>query len=107
MVLQPGDSKILITYKFPIKTSSSDSSNYIPYGCTISGALVTATTSDGTDATSDLIYSNPIVSDDSVIVPYKYPTINGEGTYHVKFILQIDNDSTMECDFNRIIARDL
>ena len=108
IVLQPGDTGKVYKFEYPIKTEAYSNENVIPFGATISSAVFTASTSDGTDITSDILES-PVGStdDDAVYVTLKYPVINGAGTYDTKIELTLSTTATMEFDLNRVIARDL
>jgi len=107
ILLQPADENISVAFSFPVKSSSTDGANWLPYGTTITSGTVTAYTAAGVDVSDDLIYGAITYSDYQVIVPFMYPTAAGVGSYSVRFVLTIDNDSTMEADFNRIICKDL
>ena len=104
IVLQPRDENISYTFLFPVKTSSSDTDYYLPFGTTIVSGTVTGLDSDGADVTSDLVYSTPTVTAEQVTVPLQYVAA---GNYKLRFTLYLDNTSTMESDFNRIVCRDL
>lgn len=106
IVLQPTTSGIGYGFDFPIKASTSAVAGFLPYNTTISSSVVTASKSDGTDTTNDMIISNS-ETEDNVNVILQYPATNGEGTYYLKFVLTLNDGSTVEADFNRIIARDL
>ena len=106
VVLQPNDKDVSYRYSYPIKTSVTDASEYLPYGTTISGVTVTAWTSAGVNATTDMI-TGTSVSTNYIDVMLQYPSSNGVGDYTLRFILTLSNSSTMETDFDRIIARDL
>ncbi len=106
IVIQPNDANIAYKFSFPIKSSADATEGYLPYGTTISGAVVTAHKDDDTDATADVIVSSTAYSD-YVEASLQYPSTNGEGNYHLKFVLTFSNGATKEEDFNRVIARDL
>lgn len=105
VILQPGDTKILVKLKYPVKTSADDTYNYLPYGTTIYSAVVTFTDANGVDVTDDILFDSVIVTDYYITVPLQYP--GTAGTYSAKIILTLDDDSTHESDFNRTIAKDL
>ena len=107
IVLQPRDENISIAFSFPVKTSAVDTNNFLPFGTTIASGTVVGLDADDAVVTSDLIYSTPTVSAEQVVVPLQYTTSNGVGEYKLRFVLYLDNNSTMESDFNRVVCRDL
>ena len=103
IIVQPQDSGV--PYKFTLTVCSSATLNdgALPYGTTISSAVVTAHTQAGVDASSDLIVSSTLVGL-IITVKVKYPTAKGEGEFHLTFVLTLSDSSVIEFDFNRVLA---
>lgn len=106
IVLQPADANITYRFSFPINTSATSGDGNLPYGTTISGIAVSTKTESGT-TTTGIIDSSAISGDDAVNVVMSYPTVAGEGRYHMTFVLTLSDGSTHERNFNRIEAIDL
>lgn len=107
IVLQPADENVTYTFHYETKASATDKSGDLPFGTTISGADVTVAKSDGTDATDDILYATPIPEDNELPISYKYPSVNGDGTYYVRVVLVLSDGTTFERDWHRVKAIDL
>ncbi len=107
IVLQPSDEAVVYVFEFPIKATASAAPGYLPFGTTLASGTITAHIGDDaeTDATADLIVSSSNDTD-TVSVVLQYPSSNGEGNYHIKFVLTLDNSSVREEDFDRVVAKD-
>ncbi len=103
ITLQPNDSAVAYQFEVTISSSATANDGKIGFGRTVSSGVVTAHAEDGTTS-ADLIdsYSE---SDNIITVILSYPTA-GADTYHLTFVCTLDNASTKELDFNRVVAKD-
>lgn len=105
IVLQPSDEAVPFKFQFTICSSASANDGAIPYGDSVSSVEVTAHTEAGADVTSELINGTPAVTSNVVTVVLDYPSITGEGTYHMKLVITTANGVVIEFDFDRVFAR--
>ena len=105
--LQPGDVKVPKTFTFTKCSSATANDGGLPYGDSVSSFVATAHDEDGTDVTDDLINGTPSETDDVATVNFDYPTTNGAGIYHLKFVVVTTNGIVgLVFKFNRIEAID-
>lgn len=105
ILLQPNDEAVPYRFDFDACSSSTSNDGFLPYGTTISGVSVSATTDGGVDTTDELI-SSTSVNSNNITVALNYPSTTGEGRYHLTFILTLDSGSVLEADYNGVVARD-
>ncbi len=97
--LQPNDLDVPYIFRFTVCSTQNGNDGYLPYGTTISTVVVSASNTDGEDATADLIHGTPSVSDNDVQVNLDYPYA---GDYKITIICTLDSGTKIETDFSRI-----
>ena len=106
ITLQPGSVSVPYTFTFSIGSSATANDGAIPYGTTISGAVVKAFDEGGTDRTAELIDSESNTTT-VVTVNMDYPSTTGIGLYSIEFVLTLSDGSVMEFDYTRVYAEDI
>lgn len=106
ITVQPGDEQVPYTFTFTVCSSATANDGAIPFGTTVDSVVVSATMADGT-ADAELVDSSS-ESANVVTVKLTYPSTNGNGRYHLKFLITLDNvdASVIEFDFNRVVVED-
>ena len=107
IILQPGDDNIAYNFKFTQNSSTNASDGWLPYGATMTSAAVTCETEDGTAVVS-IFNTTPTFNALTNIVTceLRYPT-EGPGRYYLRFLIGLDNVTTIEADYGRVEAMDL
>jgi len=106
--LHPNDTHYGASFKFPVTSSGTLNDGTLPYGTSILSVDVTGWYGD-TEA-SDLIYNSPTISGvDTVLVSLNYPSttmsgVSGEANMKLKFILTLNDSSTVEDCFDNVIV---
>ena len=103
IVLQPGSATVPYTFTFAACSSATANDGSIPFGTTISTAVIKAFDEVGTDSTAALISAQSLVSP-VVTVSLKWPTTAGR--YSLEFVLTLSTSAVMEFDFTRVYAED-
>jgi len=101
--LQPNTSGLVYAFNFPISTSATRKSGFLPNGTTISGVEVYGYNND-TNTTSSGWYSISTFSTDTVNVELSYP--GADARYKITFVLTLSNGAVIEADFENIEAKD-
>ena len=104
ILLQPGTTATTRTFEVPVKTTTTDKKGFLAPGVTMTNVVVTATKSDGTDATSDLIVSQTYDTTSYTVV-LKYPTTLGDGRYRLKALVTMSNSDIEPILGDRVIAK--
>lgn len=96
-----------IGVQFPITIASSASNNdgWCPYGETVSSIVTVAYDKDWEIVTTDIIVGTPTVTNNNILVQFKYPAINGDGKYKLIFTLTFSNSDTKDTRFYRVRAQ--
>jgi hypothetical protein len=105
ITIQPEDLGVPYNFVFNPCSSPSVSDGALPFGETISQAIVTAHTGAGTNA-ADLLLAT-LLNGVTVTVYLRYPSTHGVGTYHLTFVLTLDSGVVMEFDFNHVIVTNI
>ena len=100
ITVREGDLSVPYTFEFPICSAAGVNDGAVPYGVTISSAIVTATLGT-TDATDALVASSSLLGI-IVTVHLDYPTALGPGTYHLNFGLTFSDSSVKNYVFERV-----
>jgi len=103
IVLQPGSATVPYTFTFAACSSATANDGSIPFGTTISTAVVKAFDEAGTDSTAAMISAQSLVSP-VVTVSLKWPT--AAGRYSLEFVLTLSTSAVLEFDFTRVYAED-
>ena len=103
ITLRPGDSAI--PYSFEASPASSQSANdgAIPYGTSVSGAVVTCF-KNGV-AVTDVIEGSD-VSNNIIQVQLNYPDTNKGGKYELRFALTLDTGAVINKRFDELYAEE-
>ncbi len=104
--LQPGSETVPYSFTFTIASSGTANDGAIPYGTTISSAVVKAFDSGGVDRTTEMVVASSVISP-VVHVTLKYPATTGAGRYSLEFVLTLSTGAKMEFDFTRVRAEDV
>ena len=104
ITVQPGSATVPYTFTFAACSSATANDGSIPFGTTISSAVVKAFNEAGTDSTAVLISAQSVASP-VVTVSLKYPTTAGR--YSLEFVLTLSSAAVMEFDFTRVFAEDI
>ena len=104
IIIQPGSATVPYTFTFAACSSATANDGSIPFGTTISSAVVKAFNEAGTDSTTSLISSQSLVTP-VVTVNLKWPTTDGR--YSLEFVLTLSSGAVMEFDFTRVYAKDI
>jgi len=99
--LRPYD-EISHSFKVTVNTSATSKDGFLPYGRTVASATVVATTEAGVAATTACIEGTPSLLTNVITCVLKYPTLLGDGEYHLQFKLILDNAETKEANFHRL-----
>ena len=103
ITIQPGSATVPYTFTFAACSSATANDGSIPFGTTISSAIVKAFDETGTDSTAALISAQSVASP-VVTVSLKWPT--AAGRYSLEFVLTLSTAAVMEFDFTRVYAED-
>lgn len=103
IIVQPGSATVPYTFTFAAASSATANDGSLPFGTTISSAVVKAFDEAGTDSTALLIASQSL-SSPVVTVNLKWPTTAGR--YSLEFVLTLSTSAVMEFDFTRVYAED-
>lgn len=110
--LQPGDRNFPIKMKFNAASASTSNDGSMPYGSTVSSAILTVKSRKGIDATTSILSSSiGLISNNSVIAYVNHSSDVSDGAYtltsKVSFsLLGSTCVFTKEFDLRRIILRD-
>jgi len=110
ITLQPGDATVPYTFTFDICSSATANDGAIPFGDTISTAVVKIFSEAGTDVTASMLSIAATVALTVVTVKLKYPAgvdPPGAGRYSIEFILTLASTAVMEFDFTRLFVEDI
>jgi len=106
--LHPGDTHYGALFKFPVTSSGTLNDGTLPYSTNIVSADVSAW--NGDTEVSDLIYNSPTISGtDTVLVSLNYPSttmsgVSGEVNMKLKFVLTLNDSSTVADCFDNVIV---
>ena len=109
IVLQPGSATIPYSFTFAAATSATSNDGSIPYGSTISSAVVKVFDAGKNDVTTEIIVgSTPVTGSGLIItVSMKYPATSGTGNYSIEFVLTLNTSAVLEVDYTRVYAKDI
>ena len=106
IILQPGSATVPYTFTFAACSSATANDGSIPYGTTISSAVIKVFDEAGTDVTTQIIASETNTST-VLTINLKYPTTAGVGRYSIEMVVTLDSGAVMEFDFTRVYAEDI
>lgn len=105
--VQPGTSKYAYEFEITVCSAAGANDGFLAFGRTIASVVVKAYKHGSTLLEdSDLIEGVPTEVDQVITVKLNYPTTNGPGRYKLEFVMTLDDGSTEEADFGRIICKD-
>lgn len=105
--VQPGTSKAAYEFEITVCSAAGANDGFLAYGRTISSVVVKAFKHGTTELEdSELIEGTPAEVDEVITVKLNYPTTNGPGRYKLEFVMTLDDGSTEEADFGRVIVKD-
>ncbi|HUV26073.1 MAG TPA: hypothetical protein VMW34_01790 [Anaerolineales bacterium] len=106
IILQPGSSTVPYTFTFAACSSATANDGSIPYGTTISSAVITVFDETGADKTTEIIASETNTAT-VLTISLKYPATAGVGRYSIEMSVTLDSGAVMEFDFTRVYAEDI
>ena len=106
IILQPGSATVPYTFTFAACSSATANDGSIPYGTTISSAVITVFDETGTDKTAEMIASETNTAT-VLTITLKYPATAGVGRYSIEMLVTLDSGAVMEFDFTRVYAEDI
>jgi len=106
IILQPGSATVPYTFSFAACSSATANDGSIPFGTTISSAVITVFDEVGGDKTTEIISSETNTAT-VLTISLKYPATAGEGRYSIEMLVTLDNGAIMEFDFTRLYAEDI
>ena len=106
IILQPGSATVPYTFSFAACSSATANDGSIPFGTTISSAVITVFDETGTDKTAEMIASETNTAT-VLTITLKYPATAGVGRYSIEMLVTLDSGAVMEFDFTRVYAEDI
>lgn len=106
IILQPGSATVPYTFTFAACTSATANDGSIPYGTTISSAVVLVFDETGTDKTAEIRVGDTNTAL-ALAITLKYPATAGAGRYSIEMLVTLDSGAVMEFDFTRVYAEDI
>ena len=106
IILQPGSATVPYTFTFAACSSATANDGSIPFGTTISSAVITVFDETGTDKTTEMIASETNTAT-VLTINLKYPATAGVGRYSIEMLVTLDSGAVMEFDFTRVYAKDI
>jgi len=107
IIVQPGTSKYAYEFEVTVCSAVGANDGFLAFGRTIASVVVVAH-KHGSSLLVDaeLIEGVPTEVDQVITVKLNYPTTNGAGRYKLEFVMTLDDGSTEEADFGRVIVKD-
>jgi len=102
LVIRPTDTAIAVKFLSEACSSSTANDGNIPYGTSVSSAVVTAYDDDDS-VVADLVDSYS-VANNIVTVIMSYPSTSGAGKYSLRMTLTLSDASTQEERYDKIEA---
>lgn len=106
IILQPGSATVPYTFTFAAASSATANDGSIPYGTTISTAVIKALDEAGNDVTTEMISSETNTAT-VLTISLKYPATTGAGRYSLEMLVTLSSAAVMEFDFTRVFAEDI
>ena len=106
IILQPGSATVPYTFTFAAASSATANDGAIPYGTTITSAIIKVFDEAGVDKTTEIIASETNTTT-VLTLSLKYPTTAGVGRYSIEMIVTLSSSAVMEFDFTRLYAEDI
>ena len=107
ITVQPGTSKAAYEFEITVCSAAGANDGFLAFGRTIASVVVTAHKHGRTILVdAEMIEGVPTEVDQVITVKLNYPTTNGAGRYKLEFVMTLDDGSTEEADFGRIIVKD-
>ena len=104
--LQPGSNAVPYTFTFAAASSATANDGSIPYGTTVSSAVIKIFDEAGEDKTTEMVVSETNTAT-VLTISFKYPATAGTGRYSIEMLVTLDSGAVMEFDFTRVYAEDI
>ena len=106
IIVQPGSATVPYTFTFAACSSATANDGSIPFGTTISSAVIKVFDEAGVDKTTEIIASETNTAT-VLTISLKYPATAGAGRYSIEMLVTLDSGAVMEFDFTRVYAKDI
>ena len=106
IVIQPGSATVPYMFTFAACSSATANDGSIPFGTTISSAVIKVFDEAGVDKTTEIIASETNTTL-VLTISLKYPATAGAGRYSIEMLVTLDSGAIMEFDFTRLYAGDV